>query len=141
MKKPVFVLLLLLTRCSFIDEHHFEICPEARFYVDQFYSEAHTRGILIPKENLIVKIEESGLLGITYHGVPSRVLLSASLFEKDSLFIEYVVFHEMGHAVLNREHCKAYSVMNPNRYVSEFRQNPSEHKKLIDELFSGLESK
>lgn len=142
MKSLVIFLALFLSGCGFIDESHYEVDPNLVYYTERFFSEAADRGMNIKPSNLIVRlgncVEEDGVIGITKFKAITTVIIDKKFFESrktiDSLMIETVVFHELGHAIMHREHCDWVSLMNPNKYISDYRLNEGKRTLLIDEL-------
>lgn len=138
----VFAALSMMSCTDFLDQSHFEVDTNLQYYTDKFFNEASVRGLNIKPNSLIVKLgdcqKQDGVLGITkYHSI-TTIIIDRDFFEynkmMDSLMIETVVFHELGHAVLHRDHCDDYSLMNPNKYVSDYRLNDAKRKTLTDEL-------
>lgn len=139
------LLVVVLASCSMLDEDHFDIEDRLKLYVDQFYTEASARGITIQHENLLMwetyaLSQKDGASGQSFPGsIPSVRIASDLLDEGDTLKIKFVVFHELGHALLYRGHAGEYdfSIMVPNDYlIGNFKTKPDLRKELIDELFS-----
>jgi hypothetical protein len=139
-----YIFLLLLCSCSdFLDQNHYEVDAELQYYTNKFFYEASARGMNVKPNNLIVRLgncqKEDGVIGITkYHSI-TTVIIDSDFFASrsaDTLMIETIVFHEMGHAVFHRDHCDTYSLMNPNKHISDYRLNPSKRTILIDELMN-----
>lgn len=131
------LLVFLLTSCTeFLDDNHFDIDPELEYYVEKFYKEGEARGVKIQRLNLLaaksyaIKAGESIPGGIPYIRISGHLIDS-----RDTMKIEYVVFHELGHALLYRDH-EDNSIMSTNDYlIPQYKTNPSLRKELIDELF------
>ncbi len=52
------------------------------------------------------------------------------------LYIEYVVFHELGHALLHRDHKDAYTIMTSNnKMLNSYCDSEQAKRLLVDELF------
>lgn len=146
--KKCLLLLVVLSSCQFDTEIEFSIDSRVADHVDRFFAEAEARGINIPRENLIVSVEELDPLGRSLKSGDQRVvLISADAYDffgpkwmsPDSAFygMENVVFHELGHALLNRKHCDpCYSIMNSGISVFVYAKKPDLRKELIDELFN-----
>lgn len=138
------ILAILLCSCSdFFDQDHFEVDTNLQYYTNKFFHEASIRGMDIKPNNLIVKLgncqKEDGVIGITKYYSITTIIVDSEFFKErksDTLMIETIVFHEMGHAVFHREHCDIYSLMNPNKYIQDYRLNPSKRKILTDELLN-----
>ncbi len=128
----IILILLILSSCSFIDDTHFEIDEQVRPFVKNI----RNQNLQIIFSNVI---QERKVLAVTVWGEITRIELDYSLQEKiksDPLFFETVLYHEIGHAVYGRDHCfDCYSLMNPNRYVSEYRMDSVKRMELKKELF------
>lgn len=134
-----FTFLLLFFSCDFIDQDHFEIDPNLRRYVDKFYIEANARGYNIQHQNLIVRFGSLGnkLWGQSDHNstIPTVTISSDNFEYLNESIVEYVVFHELGHALLYRDHSENYSIMTKdNKHVDDYNRGIN-RKELIDELF------
>jgi hypothetical protein len=94
----------------------YELAPEFQKYVDKFFEEANSRGIIIAKENLIVKAAKttSNFSDICGKCTPSNKNSESqrtieinstnspcwkTISDNDK---EVLVFHELGHCLLNR---------------------------------------
>lgn len=143
MKKLILALSIFISfSCSdMLDEIHFEIERPLKPFIEQFKKEATLRHSQLP-QNLIVRfddvIKNYGVIAITLHEDITKILIDHSIEDRvksDSLFVSYVVGHEIGHA-LGRPHCyDCYSLMNPNKYIQVFRFDSVQRKILVDELF------
>jgi|GWRWMinimDraft_5_1066013.scaffolds.fasta_scaffold01871_2 hypothetical protein len=118
MGKTSLLCLIFLFSCNKVDinpNSRYEIAPVLKKYVDSFFLEAKLRGLDIPKENLIVKSNEinsfSDECGVCQLNTKKpeqqrTVIISfgsnlcwGSKPENDR---EALVFHELGHCLLNR---------------------------------------
>lgn len=127
-------LVFFLTFCctSMLDENHLQIDKRVLPFIN-----------VVKVNNLIIEftplIESDGVIGKTFYGPINTIKLDTSLLSSlkvDTLFFETVLYHELGHAVMGRNHCyDCYSLMNPNRYIQDFRFDPIKRQKLINELF------
>lgn len=149
MKNKLLIIgLLLLSNCELTDQNHFDIEKKLKPFVDSFYVESAKRGRTIQRDNLIVYFMPlKGLMGRSMNltTIPT-VQIDPGIFnkyakEKKMLIIEYVVFHELGHALLNRDHLNAYTIMTTNNKML-FAYTGSEQARtlLIDELFGANEN-
>lgn len=117
------------------------IDPRLKVPVDQFLKEASNRKVDIALVNLSVlvgKIDGTGQC--TFYRNHVVITINESLFAQhapDSLALQYIVFHELGH-YLGREHNAHFSIMNPNKFAGEYRNNDPARVSLIDELFEEL---
>lgn len=135
MKHLIFIVVFLA--CNFVDEIHFEIDPRLQWVVDEFYYEAELRGIYLNKDGLVVRIGVTRNSADFQGGKISFITINSSFFKNgypDSLALQYIVFHEFGH-YLGREHTNGYSIMNPNKYAGEYRNDKEARSALNDELF------
>lgn len=131
-------LAFFCTACSFVDEQFVSIDHRLKTPVDQFLKEASKRKIDVALTNLSIrigKIEESGQCSFYRNHV--TITINESFFAQgppDSLALQYIVFHELGHYI-GRDHNSDFSIINPNKFAGEYRNNPYSRVSLIDELF------
>ncbi len=144
---PFFIFIGFLQSCSInsFDQHiEYRVDPLLKPYVDQFYEEAEKRGVELQRVNLIVALN-TDVINPNYLGVSQligdqrMILINQKYYdrfmnESDSLSVERLMFHEMGHAILNRKHILAFSIMNSGSYYKEYRID-SLRDVLIDEMF------
>jgi hypothetical protein len=145
------ILILILTTIfiqgcfsSFDQEVEYKIDPLLKPYVDTFYEEAERRGLALQRYNLIVTIDSYKIdpynLGESRKEGDQRVVLinkkhyDRFIAEGEVRFIERLVMHELGHAVLDRRHLQTFSIMNSGSYYQEFKVD-SIRTALINELF------
>lgn len=155
--KALIGILLLLCSCNFTDTDHWSICDEVKIHVDAFYREAAKRGIHIQHDNMQISLKKSmneygyGARGYTYSSNPPIITLDTDYVldlvnrsktsrrphaKEDSLQLQYLVFHELGHAVLFRDHNQGFSIMGiPRGYEMEYANDADQRVLLIDELF------
>jgi len=131
-----FWILFIAASCTFIDDPHFEVDVRLKISVDEFYRQAEIRGVNVSRE-LIVRVGDINSVGLfkPRKGLPV-IIISRSFVESstDSLALQYIVFHEMGH-FMGRDHNTDFSIMNPNKYAGEYRSDFEKRVQLIDELF------
>jgi hypothetical protein len=138
------VFFLFLTSCAIDQTIEYKVNPDLMQFVDKFFQEADKRGVVLPRQNLVVtlhnNLEKMGALGRSKRiGEQRVVLIDYDYFQFNTangypLRNEALVFHELGHALLNQEHRNSKSIMNANScYYSYCYDGNSE---LIDELFS-----
>lgn len=153
MKKYLCLLFLIVIACETVKvlPVRYEVDPRLEPYVYSFYREAHDRG-KNPHRNVRVSIgdtENPYILGSTYsRGLRREIIISEDHYDNitqefayspDTLFhaMEKLVFHEMGHAVLNLDHCDpCYGIMHSMGSVLEYAGDEPLRKKMIDELFT-----
>jgi hypothetical protein len=143
-------LSMFLFSCEFTDMAYY-IDPRLEVYVDRFYSEAKARGVQLERVNLMVRIEPlPGRAARSKREGCQRVVI----FSKDTwdfmnnpvwvrgdsvdAGIENIVFHELGHALLDRKHCDpCESIMAAGYSYFTYVDKPEVRKSALDELFKG----
>lgn len=148
----LFAILLCFTACS-IDEVSTEvkIDKNLKVYFDSFQHEASLRGINIDyaARGIIGRlhiINESGVVGQCFYNAksPNSVLIDIRYWNQlDSFHREFLIYHELGHCVLNREHLDTrsasghcLSIMHSSEDICEFVYNDSSRFYYLDELFT-----
>lgn len=129
------IIIILLFSCSY--QREFKVDKELKVYVDSFFDLAMNKGLLIQKENLIVTLSANiGLLqGLSSKKNGQRIVeINYYNYQNySSDYIEAIVFHELGHALLNRGHDDSVeSLMNTSVCLSCYSNNK---EYLIKELF------
>jgi hypothetical protein len=142
--KIILFVLLLFSCGSFDQVVEYKIDPLLKPAVDKFYAEALTRGINLQKTNLIAivdnrAIDPANMGEVQMVGDQIVVLINKNQYERflndgDTIFVERLVMHELGHALLDRSHTSGVSIMNSGDYYYEYKRD-SFRKVLIDELF------
>lgn len=97
---------IMLTSCSpMMDDDYRRIDPKIRPYVIDFVKEAQRRGIAVDtsvlKINFVSELSE-GAQGRTFHNSNSIAIVESSYGWNTSPTT--LIFHELGHLYLNREH-------------------------------------
>lgn len=130
------LLFSAISACSFIDESHYHVDPRLKRSVDLFLSEAEKRGFTVYTDGLHIVVGDIESTGLYQKGKSISIITvnEATLKATDQSGLDYIIFHEMGHHI-GRDHNDEYSIMNPNKYVGDFRMNPEKKEILIDELF------
>lgn len=139
------LLAVIVLSCS-EEESQFMIQPELQVHYATFKKEAADRGIVIVDENLIMTIEPWAFSKYGGNGVTRKtkdqtyIYIDQDWFDKRGELIEMTIFHELGHAKLNREHNNTSSLMNPNISGGKGWTNCNDPVKecrrvLINELF------
>lgn len=119
----LFVLLMLLFSCK--EDSDPAINPELSFYVERFVEEGIKRGRNISTENLQAKLVDqfsietpSNVCGYGWSNFDTRGTQRIEILNNSNCWIdrteiekENIVFHELGHAILDRPH---YSALLPN---------------------------
>jgi hypothetical protein len=116
-------------------------------YVKSFIYEANKHGVNVDIGRLIVKIDriidkdnkDSDTIGLCNMSNRLKEITIDSEYAKSGN-LEEVIYHEMGHCVLNREHCitkinkKRVSLMYP--YIEDDNDYASNRERYIKELFN-----
>lgn len=145
------IIILIITSCSRIAPNQFEVGVELRSFVVQFFDEAEQRHISVKHPDLIVSIEDlpkvTLVYGMTYYTSPLKVVIDKDFYRKNckteqgKLKIQFVLFHEFGHAILERSHIEANSIMNARTIELDYYScNQTCRNTLITELFQKRES-
>lgn len=139
MKKTVLVVLsvfLLASSCEKEQVYAYSIDPKLEVYVDRFYDEAMKRGISISKSNLIVEFTSETtndfcgecLKAKDFNKGQRRVKIvntSSCWSSKLDQSKETLVFHELGHCLLDREHFdELFPDASPKSIMTTYEQNP-----------------
>lgn len=140
-----------LSSCSMFEEPEFNIPSEFQPYVENFFKEAELRGFNIRTSNLQVIKEKD--LSKNYSAKAMARNISKNKKQLTIVFdedwanfnlknyperVESVMFHELGHGVLKRDHSTTngcYSLMFNGGCITCYENNPEQRKKLLDELF------
>jgi hypothetical protein len=137
------LILLVLCSCDYTDADHWEVAPELKDAVDQFYIQSAARGIYLQHQNMQMGIGqlEVPAVGRSYGMDPPVVIIDETFlrrlnFPRDSLMLQYIVFHELGHAMLGRDHANGFTIMTPHdETMANYCSNAKERNELINELF------
>lgn len=108
MKAITFIALAIsLSSCFYsgMDDDYTYIQPEIRPYYDNFLQEAEKRGIVL--DTYCIKIDfgpmsHAGQQGVTTYNIKQIKIDSSSYRWKN--YPESLIFHELGHLLLRREH-------------------------------------
>ena len=132
------LLLLFVTLLLISCDKEFMVQPELREYYSNFKVDARVRGIIVEDENLIITLKD--INSDTKLGRYTQALGGQRYIYVDSASYyaglgKLILYHELGHAILNRKHTKHFSLMNPN--VTKYTSNLQYMDELNDELFTG----
>jgi len=119
-------------------------------YFDRFAEEAALRNVTVDYtasrvSGYIRLITTPNVIGQCAHDAdqPNTVIIDKIYFDSaNDLNREFLVFHELGHCVLNREHLddaddkgNCISIMTSGTGLCQINYNASTRKALLDELF------
>jgi len=150
-------LLTLILPCLFLviasscnKENDNEIAAELQVYFDNFVEEGTARGMEISLDDVdiggyIENIEQRGTLGQckSYSNGSGQVVIDEPYWNRvDETEREYLVFHELGHCLLDREHLDSKdvsgictSIMQSGEGRCKGIYNLDNRQELLDELF------
>ncbi len=142
-------LILALSSCSFhLDptiEYRYD--PEFEAIMSSFYKEAEARGIIIEKINLNVALDNSNRVvdafspGVSRReGIQRVIVIDNYTFSvQDEWQNEVMVFHELGHSLLERKHIDSYqSIMNTIPKLHMYRNDSTKREEMLNEFFSAV---
>ena len=140
------IIILIIASCGKITPNQFEVGKELRPYVFQFFIEAERRQIQVKRPNLIISIKSLPKVtlayGMTYYTNPIEIVIDQDFYQKNcnsdqgKLKIQFILFHEFGHAILGRSHIEANSIMNAKTVGLDYYScSQSCRNTLINELF------
>ena len=140
--KYILLVICLVACTDFNYTPSYFVMPELQVYVDNFYKEAATHNSFPRRDKLEVLIQDLTMynaLGL-YWSQNMTVAIDRKFFndhsESYSLEMEAVVFHELGHALLEREHSlKVWSLMNAYYCRSCYSRDTDRRQQYLDELF------
>ena len=144
--KNLAVLLSLLTYgcASMQADYVFSVEKELLPYYDSFIEEGINRGVDLSSVSIIMSIQEinSGAGGHSYspnyiYKIP-KIDMDKAIWEKSNKYSrEYMVMHELAHALLQREHINdEHSIMYENINLSQVSYYINHRDKMLDELFN-----
>ncbi len=112
--RNISLLFVVLFQYACTDQHEYRVEEEFVQYIDRFELEARNRGRLIDLENTGLIVEFADLkdnqAGLCYSEKPIRIEIdraywaAISLTNGADLMKENLLFHELGHGVLGRDH-------------------------------------
>ena len=135
--------------CQNDDEE--KIDAELAEFIEVFLEEAEIREVIIDLELLdisahVMNIQERNIVGqcYTYSDDSKEIVIDENYWKNlDYLDKEYVMLHELGHCVLDRDHVNSkdsngncISIMQSGTGACDKRYTDTNRKELIDELFN-----
>ncbi len=145
----IVAIIVTTTSCSKNESDRYpNVEEELHYYFDQFIEEATSRGITIDLSDIdgrISPVSTPGLIGLCQFEEEANNKITVdqnSWDEADTLFREYVVFHELGHCKLFREHLDntdvdgfCFSMMASGTASCNTNYTLTTRAEYIDELF------
>lgn len=135
----VLILIFVLSSCSLIEPEGGYIDPSLKNDFNTIQGLAIANNHPIDTRHLILKwgssndiadCEKINTLNGSYH----KIVLNNGIRGYDSLALQYVMLHEIGH-FFGRSHNKIFSIMNPNTYAADYHNSLIKRDSLIKELF------
>lgn len=126
------------------------IAPEAKQYVSRFVTTGASLGRHIVIDDLIVEFKAitPKWMGVCYYGQTPRIVLNTYYWQwLNDLDREQLVFHELGHCVLNRDHNDQWITAPDGNYIQASVMNAYDfewwkydlyHDFYMRELFLGV---
>lgn len=150
MKRVIGLLMFtIFLSCSKENEIYIEEALEP--YFESFRTEAALRGLEIDfqKEGLdgyLRSLSADGLKGQCLHATElnNSIVIDLDFWEESTHYSrEFIVFHELGHCILDRRHLddedgegNCISIMNSGSQECRNHYNQNTRKSFLDELFS-----
>lgn len=141
--KTILLFALIMVGCSC--ETEWKVEEDFRPIVDSFFEEGNRFGVPLDKTNLIVMFGDPGpgVAGRAIQDGFQRVVIISPKYwnynwneDQVQLTREYILFHELGHALLRRSHNTEYSMMNQKGPVSDYCNKPEQREVLHREMFA-----
>lgn len=145
--KYCLITIIFLLGCDFDQTLEYSVDPKLTQFVDRFFDYADKNNITIYKDNLIVRFDSecNNCAAKSFkEGGQRIIILKQNTWDwymrqsKDtsSKIIENILFHELGHALLNRIHNDpAISIMNYSLTPRVYQHSDSLRQVMIKELF------
>jgi hypothetical protein len=138
--KHRYIILLLITSCSFIDETIYSIDPEIDPYYQRFLQEGINRGQDYSNHHTIIYFYGLDVAGRTIKkrsdGVIEIVIDKHTWDINPDIIREVILFHELGHGVLNRDHSDDVNSLMSTNNGDIYRYYKENKKIVLDELFN-----
>ena len=122
MKKIIIILVVLFSKTVLAQSFEFSCAPNPLVYVDMFMEDAENYGYDFSSANITIEwIETSGFNAATpgrCNGIDRIILnrrkwITALGHTKPDLWRKYLIYHELGHALLNLRHvCTQVATIN-----------------------------
>lgn len=141
--------ILVFQACQKDNERAIE--EELMPYFNKFKDEAALRGIVVDYDAegitaSITKIYDNSIVGQCIHNTetPNRISISETYWNQiDTGRREFLIFHELGHCILDRSHLDSkdvngncVSIMHSSEGVCTFKYDGTTRSEYLDELFN-----
>lgn len=138
---------MLLSGCTLFDPVNYWIQPELQPTVDRFYQEGIERGYKPSRENCLARLEKgvkkkygsNGVTSFEQGGIMANPQIYVRIDEDyfytaDSVRVACTIIHELGHAILRRDHVAGHSFMAEGTGLY-YELTEEKVEELFDELF------
>lgn len=124
---------LTIILLSFLDPS--QVDRPLQLHVEHFIQEASSRGIQLPQvRGIKIKFKTMSGAGGYWDRADSTVWINSAYRFEPRALLEMIVFHELGHAWLQRRHeTERTSMMNAKPAIGLYRKY---RKEFLDELFN-----
>ena len=145
MTKQIIIVIFTFTSCisSFLEDPVQSIPAELAFYYDSFIEDGKKHGFDYSSESIVIQIVdfEGGLSGLHVDRADniSQIQIDIDVYEtnkQDTLILKWLIYHELGHAILNKNHkndCE--SIMHPYFMMCSTQNFNERHDSMIKQLF------
>lgn len=142
MKKLLFI-IVLISGCTFTDELHYSVDPKLKPIVDRFFAEARAHGFNYEGYSATIMLDDIETSGLTIqHEIPV-VKVDRNYFnervngtEYQRLCLEYIVFHELGHAWISPEHVEGdEDLMSAFGPIHQYAKYPEKREAMLNRFF------
>jgi len=130
------IISFILSSCisDFDQTIEYRIDSRLTKYVDSFHERSG-----LEKYNLLVIVTPLKELGLSSVNGSQRVITinetAVEIWDSRPILLEFVIYHELGHALLNRGHCGGESIMNDDLKPNYYEFDSLKREQLINELF------
>lgn len=144
-------IMLIAGSCETDPDFQYFVDEPLRDYFERFETEAAQRGLSYDLEAMQVSgdirvISTSSVIGQCLHSEeePNTVIVDKFYWDgANDMEREFLVFHELGHCALNRDHLDqsdgqgdCISIMTSGTGICRVNYNVANRKSLLDELFT-----
>ena len=147
MKMQLLLFTMLFYGCisPFSDQRIYSVPDELTYYYDSFVNDAKKHGINYSNADIVIQLVDfdAGLSGL--HADRSdyikQIQIDRDVYnanKSDTSTLKWLIYHELGHALLNRDHLQdCNSIMHPYFMMCSTQEFRVQESKMIEELFIG----
>lgn len=144
MRTLFLILCLAFTSCDFTDQIHQTSDPELRPFLELFHQEALKRGHDYRSVDVsLILVKELRTAGLTtYKSIPVAQVnldyfnerVNGDEYQRRAL--EFVVFHELGHAIFMRGHAEGDGeLMSEHPPIHDYAKYPDKREAMLNRFF------